>query len=85
MSRTEVMLLQKKKGQKKWKGRKSKAINKRNETVGMKGGTQKGYKMAQGTHIGGNKRSFMYSYFYILCYLPSKHPMAFFLGWGWEE
>lgn len=38
MSRTEVMLLQKKR-QKKKKGRKSRTINKRNETVGMKGGT----------------------------------------------
>lgn len=56
--------------------RKSKAINKRNETVGMKRRTWKGYKMAKGTHTGGNKCSFIYSYFCTLCHLPSRHRTA---------
>lgn len=79
---------------KKKKGRKSRAINKRNETVGMKGGTWKWHKTAQGTQIGRNKHSLIYSYLYILCYLPSKHPRApqatYFWGavkWGmgWQH
>jgi len=46
--------------------------------------------MAQGIHIGGNKHSFIYSYFYILCHLPSKYPIALqiFLGvegMGWRH
>lgn len=66
--------------------RKSKAINKRNETVGMKRRTWKGYKMAKGTHTGGNKCSFIYSYFCTLCHLPSRYRTApqiyLFIYWG---
>lgn len=67
MSRTEVMLFHKKKGQKRRKRRKSQAINKMNETVRMKGGKRKGYKMAQGIHTEGNVLLFIHtSIFYIL-------------------